>query len=57
MVVADLIGYEFSIGWKECVEWVSTIAPYGQLLEHGGMGSLIFGINAVNGCGQIEGPE
>ena len=53
MVVADLIGCEFLLGWKECVELVSTIALYELLLEHGGIGSLSLGIDAGIGCGQL----
>ena len=55
--MADLIGYEFSIGWKECIEMVSTIALWGQRLENGGMGFPTFGIIAGSGCGKFEGPE
>lgn len=53
MVVADLIGCEFPIGWKECVELVSTIALYELLLEHGGIGFPSLGIDAGIGCGQL----
>ena len=53
MVVADLIGCEFPIGWMECVELVSMIALYELLLEHGGMGSPSFGFDAGFGRGQL----
>ena len=52
--MADLIGYESSMRWKECVELVSTIASYGQLLEQGGMGSLSFGIMPVMVGGKLK---